>query len=120
MTHSLNSTFIALILKKCNAKSVSDFHSTNLCNLIYKLVSKAITNIFKPLMHSIISSNQSAFILGRLITDNIIVTYEFLHTLKRHKRERCGQMTVKLNMSKAYDRMERTYLQETLEALGFN
>lgn len=73
MTSSFNSTFIALISKKNNSLSVIDFKPISLCNIIYKLVSKVITNKLKPLMNSIISSSQSAFILGRVITDNILV-----------------------------------------------
>lgn len=64
MTSTLNSTFIALIPKKSNPEFAHDFKSISLCNVLYKLVSKVISNKLKPLMSSIISSNQSAFILS--------------------------------------------------------
>lgn len=57
MSHNLNSTFIALIPKKCNADFVTDFKPISLCNVLYKLISKVLTNRFKPLMHAIISNN---------------------------------------------------------------
>lgn len=88
--------------------------------MIYKLVSKAITNRLKPIMHSIISSNQSFFIPVRLITDNIMLAHKLLHTLKGQKRGKVENMAVKLDMSKAYDRVELPYLQEALEALRFD
>lgn len=98
MSRSLNSIFIALISKKCNAESMCDFPPIYLYNVIYKLVLKFITSKLKPIMHSLISSDQSAFILERLNTDNIMVVHEFLHTLKGHKRGRVGHTTVKLDM----------------------
>lgn len=67
MTSSFNYTFIALISKKNNSLSVIDFKPISLYNIIYKLVSKVIINKLKPLMNSIISSSQSAFIPGRII-----------------------------------------------------
>lgn len=63
-------------------------------------------NRLKPIMHFIIFNNQSAFILGRLIIDNIMLAHEFLHTLKRHKKGKAMNMKVRLYMSKAYDRVE--------------
>lgn len=107
LTPSLNFTFIALIPIKCNAEFISNFRPISLFNVLYKLVSKVITNRLKPIMHAIISSNQSTFILGRLIMDNTMVAHELLlHTLKRKKKGKVRQMIVKLNMSKAYDRIE--------------
>lgn len=103
----MNFTFTALVPRKCNAESVSNFRPISLFNVLYKLVSKVITNRLKPIMHAIISSNQSTFILGRLITDNTMVAHELLlHTLKRKKKGKVRQMTLKLDISKAYDRVK--------------
>lgn len=71
------------------------------------------------MMHSIISCNQSAFVPEKIITDNIIVAHELLHTLNKQKRERLERMTVKLDMSKTYDKVEWPYLQAIMKALGF-
>lgn len=60
MSHSINSTFIFLISKKDNPKFVSDFRSISLCNVFYKLVSKAICNRVKSAMSHIIFRMQSA------------------------------------------------------------
>lgn len=69
-------------------------------------MSKVIVNRFKGVLTEIISTNQSAFIPGRIITDNIMVTYEVLHTMKVGKKGKKGSMTIKLDMSKAYDIIE--------------
>lgn len=94
----LNSTFSALIPKKCNSQLVSDFRPISLYNVIYKLMSKMIVNRLKPLMDLIISSSQSAFILGRTITNNIIVAHELLHTMKHKMKGKKEKIAVKLTI----------------------
>lgn len=105
MTHSLNSTFVALIPKKPNAEIVSDFRPISLYNVLYKLVSKVMTNRLKPFMNDIIFNDQSAFISGRLIMDNIMA-HELLYALKGKKMGKVGHIAVKLDMSKVYNRVE--------------
>lgn len=93
---SFNSTIITLIPKKCNT----------LYSVIYKLVSKVIRNRFKPLMNSIISSSKSAFIPKRIITDNIFITHELLHSMKNNVKGWTSKMSIKFDMSKAYKWVE--------------
>lgn len=76
MNQSLNSSYLALIPKKKKPNFVSEYRPISLCNVLYKLVSKVISNRLKPIMHSTISLNQSAFIHVRLITDNILLANE--------------------------------------------
>lgn len=71
-------------------------------------------------MHTLISSNQSAFILGRLITYNIMIVHELLHTMKRQTKGKKGKVAIKLDISKAYNRVEWKYLDSAMQALGFN
>ena len=116
---SINHTFISLIPKVKNPKRVTEFRPISFCNVIYKIISKVIANGLKPLLNSIISETQSAFIAGRLITDNVLIAFELLH----HKKTDClgkkGFMALKLDMSKAYDRMEWVFLKNILLRLGF-
>lgn len=69
-------------------------------------MSKVLANRLKKILAKIISTSQIAFIPRRLITDNIIVAYEPLHSMKsRYRGKECG-MALKFDISKAYDRIE--------------
>lgn len=103
MNSSLNPTFTVLISKKTNSKFVSVFKSISLYNVLYKVVSKVITNRLKPLMHSIILATQSALIPRRIIMDNILLAHELLHTMKHNSKDIKRNIEMKLDMSKAYD-----------------
>ncbi|KAL0303026.1 UNVERIFIED_CONTAM: putative mitochondrial protein [Sesamum radiatum] len=92
----------------------------SLCNVIYKLASKTIANRIKPFLNGIISSSQSAFIPGRLITDNVLVAYELNHYLAHKRWGSMGHVALKLDISKAYDRVEWVFLERALLKLGFH
>ena len=116
---SLNSTFISPIPKIKNPKKVSDFRPISLCNVIYKLISKVLVNRLKLVLPNIVSHSQSAFLLGRLIMDNVLVAFETLHYLKRKTKGKLGFMALKPDMSKAYDRVECIFLEKVMKHLGF-
>ena len=102
----INKTNITLIPKtKCPSR-MSEFRPISLCNIIYKLVSKVLANRLKKILPHIIFENQSAILSKRLISDNVLVAFELMQYLD-HKREgKDSLMVVKLNMSKAYNRVE--------------
>ena len=99
----LNKTNIVLIPKTNRPTKMSEFRHISLCNVSYKIISKVLANKLKPILNSIISENQSAFVPGRLITDNVLVAFEIMHYLKKKRNGSEGFMVVKLDMSKAYD-----------------
>lgn len=74
----------------------------------------------KPILESIISENQSAFIPGRAISDNVLITHEMLHYLKMSQAQVKCTMAVKTDMSKVYDRVEWSFLAQVMQKLGFH
>ena len=116
---SMNVTHVRLIPKTNGAKRVADYQPITLCNVFYKIISKLLSLRLKPVLSSIISENLSAFIPGRAITDNVLITHEVLHYLKTSATEKKCPMAVKTDMSKAYDRVEWEFIQQVLHRLGF-
>lgn len=100
----LNHTY--MIPKTQKLRKVTDFRLISLCNVIYRIVVKSIANMLKQIMSKIISPTQSVFIPNRLITDNIIVGYECLHKLRHNRGKRNNLVALKLDISKAYNRLE--------------
>ena len=85
MPEAINQTTIVLILNVKNPQDIKQFRLISLCNVIYKLCSKVLANRLRGFLNDIISEEQSAFVPGWLITDNILIAYECIHYLKRKK-----------------------------------
>ncbi|KAK6120642.1 hypothetical protein DH2020_045617 [Rehmannia glutinosa] len=117
--HNINFTHIVLIPKTKNPDHITQFRPISLCNVIYKLASKVLANRIRTSLPKVISESQSAFILGYLITDIVLLAHEFHHHMKTKPPSSTGLMSIKLDISKAFDRVEWVFIRHTMSALGF-
>ncbi|CAL2266038.1 unnamed protein product [Prunus armeniaca] len=102
----LNETYIALIPKVAAPEFPNQFRPISLCNSSYKILSKMLANRLKQVIPSIISDTQNAFVHGRQIQDNIVVAHEVYHYLRLKRKGSKFEASLKMDMSKAYDRVE--------------
>lgn len=118
LLESVNQTTNVLIPKIKHPQDLKNFRPISLCNVIYKICSKLLANRLWVFLDEIISTEQSVFVPGRLIMDNVLITYECTHYLKR-KKGKIRACAIKLDMAKAYDRVECNYLRGIMLRLGF-
>ncbi|WCJ29809.1 Retrovirus-related Pol polyprotein from type-1 retrotransposable element R2 [Euphorbia peplus] len=119
MPDSLNHTLVCLIPKKSKPTSMKDLRPISLCNVLYKLISKVLANRLKRVLSDVIDPAQSAFVSGRLITDNALIAFELFHTMKHRILSSRGNFALKLDMSKAYDRVEWSFLERVMKQMRF-
>jgi hypothetical protein len=115
-----NKTIVVLIPEVENPDHLKDLCPISLCNVVYKLISKVIVNRLKIILGEAVSPNQSALVPGRLISDNTILAYEMSHFMRRNRKGKDVYMTFKLDMSKAYDRVEWSFLEGIMRKMVFN
>ena len=119
MLKAMNHTFLALIPKTNAVSTVHQFWPISLCNVIYKTISKILANRLKQMLPKLISPWQASFVLGRLIQDNSIIAHELFHSMKK-KKGKGGYIALKVDMEKAFDKMEWSFIDEVLKCFGFS
>lgn len=77
--------------------------------MVYKLVSIVIVNIFRGC--------RSAFVKDRLIVDKVVVTFEAFHSMFYSKINNANHFALKLDLSKAFDRVEWNYFEVVMVAI---
>ncbi|CAJ2644561.1 unnamed protein product [Trifolium pratense] len=116
---SLNETNICLIPKCDNPTSMKDLRPISLCNVLYKIVSKVLANRLKLCLDKCVSQEQSAFVEGRSILDNALIAIEVIHAMKRKTKGYRGELALKIDISKAYDKVDWGFLRGMLVKMGF-
>ncbi|CAL1400664.1 unnamed protein product [Linum trigynum] len=116
LRREVNCTILTLIPKVPNAGFIKYFRPISCCNFIYKCISKILVNRLKEVLPQLISSNQTASIKGRLITDNIILAHEMVKWYKRKNvSSRCA---LKIDIMKTFDNVDWGFLVTVMLAMG--
>ncbi|XP_074288930.1 uncharacterized protein LOC141614073 [Silene latifolia] len=117
LLQQINVTVLTLIPKKDSPGSVLDFRPIACCSVLYKCISKVIYNRLSPTLANIVSLNQSAFIHGRDIVDNIMICQDLV---RLYNRKNCSpRLLMKIDLRKAYDSIEWEFVEDMLCALKF-
>lgn len=114
-----NHTLIFVIPKVKTPTTVQDFWPISLCMVVYKLVAKNFANCLNLILPSVIHDKQSAFVPHCNTLDNVMVGFELMHSIKRMKQGKRVAMALKLDMAKAYDHVEWSFIEAMMLQLGF-
>ena len=113
----VNSTILALIPKKKEARVMKDYRPISCFNVIYKVISKILANRLKIILPRFITANQSAFVQDRLLMENLLLATEIVK--EYHKEAISPRCAMKIDISKAFDSVQWSFLLNTLKALHF-
>ncbi|GJS41527.1 reverse transcriptase domain-containing protein [Tanacetum coccineum] len=114
----INHTIIALIPKVPSPTRINDYRPISCCNVLLKCITKIISNRLKDCLKHLVSINQSAFVPGREISDNILLTQEIMHNY--HLDRGPARCAFKVDIQKAYDMVDWGFLKKVLIGFGFH
>ncbi|XP_056848880.1 uncharacterized protein LOC108820129 [Raphanus sativus] len=113
----INSTILALVPKKMDSLEMRDFRPIACCNVLYKVISKIIANRLRLILPRLVSENQTAFIKGRLLLENVLLASELVKDY--HKEAVSARCVMKIiDISKAFDSVQWEFVLRSLEAIG--
>lgn len=118
LNHFFKSSIITLIPKVSTPANFSIFRPISLSNFTLKFFSKVLASRMKLILPAVISLEQGAFVKNRNISDNIQIVQELAYDL--NKKSRGGNMIIKLDMEKAFDRLDWSFLFHVLVQFGFS
>lgn len=113
----LTHTNIALIPKVKSPQQFPDMRPISLCNVISKIFSKVLNSRLSRILPSLICRNQSGFIKGRSISENILLAQEIIHDIGKPNVD--GNVVLTLDMAKAYVRVSWPFLCILMRRMGF-
>lgn len=114
----LAETLIVPISKVDAPNTLKDFRPISLCNVLLKIISKVLVRRIRPYLDKFISPFQSSIIPNRGTADNAIIAQEVVHQMHKKKGKK-GFLLFKIDLEKAYDRVDWNFLRLTLDDFGF-
>ncbi|CAA7024809.1 unnamed protein product [Microthlaspi erraticum] len=116
LTRQVNATVISLIPKILGASVLSDFRPISLCNTVYKVISRLLANRLKLITLDVVQRNQVGFVNSRLLCENVLLAPELVMDFNRPGPTSRG--CVQIDITKAYDNVNWSFILNILEALG--
>lgn len=118
LLHSINHTHIVLIPEVKCLMNMGQLRPISLCNSVYKVLSKVFVNRLQRFLPNIISESQCTFVVGQMISYNTILAQEALHYMKNCRYGPNRTAVLKLDICKAYDRVEWGFLEAIMRKAG--
>ncbi|GKV19162.1 hypothetical protein SLEP1_g29456 [Rubroshorea leprosula] len=113
----INATNITIVPKVSCPNVVSDYRPIACCNVIYKVISKLLTQRINEVLSMLVSSNQTAFVKGRSITTNLLICQDLVRNYHRSKGP--ARCLMKIDLQKAYDSVDWGFVNAMLRGLNF-
>jgi hypothetical protein len=117
LLREVNATIISLVPKKVNPSAMGDFKPIACCNVIYKCITRILSNRMLPFLSDLVSKNQFAFISARSISENVLLAQELVGGY--HKEKGNPRCTLKIDFIKAYDFVNWEFILHCLHCFGF-
>ncbi|KAG7559344.1 ABC transporter type 1 transmembrane domain superfamily [Arabidopsis thaliana x Arabidopsis arenosa] len=111
-----NATSLVLIPKTPNAATVAEFRPISCLNTVYKVISRLLASRLQSLLPLVISHDQSAFLPGRLLTENVLLASEIVQGYNRSNIS--SRAMLKVDLRKAFDSVRWDFVSASLKALG--
>ena len=117
MPHCVNAALLSLVPKSADAEKLSDYRPIACCNVIDKVFSKLLARRLKATLPEAIELNQCTFVEGRLLLENVMLATELVKDY--HKLSVSSRSAIKLDISKAFDTVKWTFIEDTLRAMNY-
>lgn len=115
LPHKVKDGVVKLIPKKPDKQRLQDWRPLTMLNTLYKLLTKLLANRLKVVLPQLISPQQTGFVPGRNILDNIALAWMTKDFINHNK---IPALFLQIDFEKAFDRIEHSYLWAVLEKLG--
>jgi hypothetical protein len=114
---SLNFGIITLIPKQKEVKMILQYRPICMLIVSFKIFTKVIANKLMMIASKVTRPSQTAFIPGHYIMEGVVILHETLHELEKRK---LSGVVLKLYFEKAYDRVNWSFLQQTMRMKCFS
>jgi hypothetical protein len=117
MSKPMRTALLSLIYKeKGDPELLMYYRPISLLTVDYKILAKYVSNVLAEVLPYLINANQTRFVRGRDMRENILLVKEIIrHTTE----ENLLGILILCDFEKAYDRVDRGFLIQVLEKMGF-